>query len=287
MGRPLPADASSQARADDLVGSCADEHSGLPIMLFRLSRVSFCPTAAGAVALPAPQMPQMPHMHGCALVVEDNVVRLEVAARMLRRLGCRVTAPSGMLNALVGLCETQFDLMLTNLRELAFDGPFCKPIRRSEKLALLSQFLRPRAPEGQRESGAPRGDAAQTLAAVEVPFALDTAALARLTELDPKGENQLLTRVLRAFQTSVARLRPQAEAARLSGDRVALRLVAHTLKSSSASIGAMHLSQLCAQIETASRTGGGDDLAAQLDAFDAALDAALGAIEQLLEERAR
>ena len=189
----------------------------------------------------------------------------------------------------MALRETQFDLILTDLGELGVDDHVCKPILRNEMLVLLSQHLRPRAPDGQHESGASAGNSvqAQVPATVATPFVLDPAALARLTELDPKGENQLLTRVLRAFQASVARLRPQAEAARLSGDRAGLRLVAHTLKSSSASIGAMHLSQLCAQLETTIRTGGGDDLEAQLDAFNAALDTALRAIEQLLEERAR
>ena len=142
-------------------------------------------------------------------------------------------------------------------------------------LALLSQHPRPRAPAETQTS------AGQAAAPV-----LDPAALARLTELDPKGENQLLERVLKAFQTSVARLRPQADAARLSGDHASLRLVAHTLKSSSASIGALHLSQLCAQIETTIRTAGGDDLGDQLDALNAALDGVLHAIARLLEERA-
>jgi HPt (histidine-containing phosphotransfer) domain-containing protein len=115
---------------------------------------------------------------------------------------------------------------------------------------------------------------------------LDAAALARLTELDPTGENRLLERVLQAFQTSVARLRPQADAAREKGDRAGLRLVAHTLKSSSASIGALHLSQLCAQIETTIRLESGDDLEAQLDALGKSLDDVLQAIAQLLKERA-
>jgi HPt (histidine-containing phosphotransfer) domain-containing protein len=114
---------------------------------------------------------------------------------------------------------------------------------------------------------------------------LDPAALARLTELDPTGSNRLLERVLQAFQTSAARLWPQAEAARLSGDRATLRLVAHTLKSSSASIGAMHLSQLCTQVETTIRLDAPDDLGAMLDAMGAALHTTLQAIAQLLEAR--
>lgn len=115
---------------------------------------------------------------------------------------------------------------------------------------------------------------------------LDPVALGRLAELDPKGENHLLERVLQAFQTSVARLRPQFEAARRSGDRQAIRLVAHTLKSSSASIGATQVSQLCAQVESAIRLEKPDDLGSDLDALGAALDGALQAIATLLEARA-
>ena len=116
--------------------------------------------------------------------------------------------------------------------------------------------------------------------------ALDAGALARLTELDPTGENRLVDRVLQAFRASVLRLRPQLDAARQSGDRSAIRLVVHTLKSSSASIGALSLSQLCAQIETVIRVDATADLSAPLAALDTDLDDALRAIDALLKERA-
>ena len=112
---------------------------------------------------------------------------------------------------------------------------------------------------------------------------LDPEALARLTELDPKGENKLLERVLRAFQSSAARLMPQLEAARLSGDRATVQLVAHTLKSSSASIGALELSQVCAQVEGLIRAESAGDLDPLLHTMRGALDAALGAIQRLLD----
>jgi HPt (histidine-containing phosphotransfer) domain-containing protein len=115
---------------------------------------------------------------------------------------------------------------------------------------------------------------------------LDAASLARLTELDPSGANKLLERVFRAFQASSARLRLQGDAARRDGDRAALRLVVHTLKSSSASVGALHLSQLCAQIETRIRTEESMPPAADLEAMDGALDATLLAIGRMLEPRA-
>lgn len=172
------------------------------------------------------------------------------------------------------------------LLELGFDDYLFKPFRQGQLLAMMSKQLRPSdaaesgdSPVGGRvEPAADAGSGAQPV--------LDPVALGRLTELDPKGENRLLERVLQAFQTSVARLRPQLDAARRDGDRAAIRLVVHTLKSSSASIGAMRLSQLCAQIETSIRNETDEDLSGPLAALDDALDGASRAIDALLKERA-
>ena len=78
---------------------------------------------------------------------------------------------------------------------------------------------------------------------------LNAEAIRRLRELDPTGESRLLTRVFQAFETSLNRLLPQLEQARDTTDAAAVRLVAHTLKSSSATIGATQLSKVCAEVE--------------------------------------
>ncbi|WP_341886935.1 Hpt domain-containing protein [Variovorax sp. YR752] len=113
---------------------------------------------------------------------------------------------------------------------------------------------------------------------------LDAQALERLRELDPKGENHLMERVLQAFEVSVARLGPQLEASRRSGDRAGIRHVAHTLKSSSASIGAMSLSQQCAAVEAMVRQDSTDDLDAPLAALSAEIDAVLKALRSVLDK---
>lgn len=84
---------------------------------------------------------------------------------------------------------------------------------------------------------------------------LDHAALERLRELDPSGAARLLERVFQAFETSLARLLPTLLDAQSRGDLDGIRHVAHTLKSSSASIGALRLAQLCAEIEHMIRQG--------------------------------
>jgi hypothetical protein len=94
---------------------------------------------------------------------------------------------------------------------------------------------------------------------------LDAQSLARLHALDPGGKAGLVARVLATYAQSLQRLLDQLRVARGGSDMQAVRLVAHTLKSSSASIGALALSGLCADTERRLRDGQGDDLGALLD----------------------
>ena len=110
---------------------------------------------------------------------------------------------------------------------------------------------------------------------------LDEEALQRLRELDPGGRNHLLERVLRAFETSVLRLGPQLVAARQRNDMQGIRHVVHTLKSSSASIGALRLSRLCAEIETAVRQEVSEGIPVILDDVDHELAVVLQAVQSM------
>lgn len=98
---------------------------------------------------------------------------------------------------------------------------------------------------------------------------LDPDAIARLRELDPTGQNQLMARVIAAFSTSLDRLLPDLERARAGSmpDLAVIRHVSHTLKSSSASLGAITLSNRCADIEAMAREGRVEGLSSQLDAM--------------------
>jgi HPt (histidine-containing phosphotransfer) domain-containing protein len=79
---------------------------------------------------------------------------------------------------------------------------------------------------------------------------LDINVLRELTQaIDPTGEKRLLQRVLHTFEASSSKLLLQAEAALLVNDWDVIGRVAHTLKSSSASIGALRLASFCAELE--------------------------------------
>lgn len=94
---------------------------------------------------------------------------------------------------------------------------------------------------------------------------LDAQALQRLRELDPDGRHGVVQRVLQTFDASMERQMQLAAEARDRGDAAAVGAIAHMLKSSSASVGALAFSARCAQIERAVRGGTVVDLAVEVE----------------------
>ena len=99
------------------------------------------------------------------------------------------------------------------------------------------------------------------------PSVLDEQALAKLRELDPTGAHNVVTRVMQAFDLSLERMRGELLAARERQDLDAAARVAHTLKSSSASVGALALSRRCAEAEKVLRGAEGGPLDVELDSL--------------------
>lgn len=137
------------------------------------------------------------------------------------------------------------------------------------------EMLRPLIPPDAPQPSADVPGAGQPAGTSRV---LDAAALDKLRELDPRGDNRLVQRVMQAFETSVARLLPQLREAERSGDPGGIRHVVHTLKASSASIGALLLSQQCAEIENRIRVGESDGLGPHLASVYAEIDKVLKAV---------
>jgi hypothetical protein len=111
---------------------------------------------------------------------------------------------------------------------------------------------------------------------------LDAAAMAELRALDPDGKAQLVQRVLVAYQGSLARLVDQLAQARAEGGWDQVSRVAHTLKSSSASVGALGLSHVCADIERLLRAGDSAAALPLLDKFQAEAGRVEVAVRQAL-----
>lgn len=79
--------------------------------------------------------------------------------------------------------------------------------------------------------------------------AVSALDLSRLTELDPTGQNGLVVRVLATYQASFLDLMARLQRAAEAQDQAAFFLAVHTLKSSSAYVGADALAQACAEVE--------------------------------------
>lgn len=114
--------------------------------------------------------------------------------------------------------------------------------------------------------------------------ALDRAALARLAELDPDGTSGIVRRVLSAYESSLTRMLGALEGGPGDAGAPSAKLLfetAHTLKSSSASVGALRLAQACTEIEQRTRDSGRalpHDLARLLAEGRAALTAVRGVL---------
>lgn len=96
---------------------------------------------------------------------------------------------------------------------------------------------------------------------------IDPQAIERLRQLDPGGQQKVLERVLQAYHTSLGRHLAEVEGALSAADADRLARAAHTLKSSSAAVGALEFAQRCADIEQGIREHRTMPDAAQVEAL--------------------
>jgi PAS domain S-box-containing protein len=278
------------------------------------------PTSSGMNATSAKDDRLTPRLNAHILVVEDNAVNQEVIGQMLQALGCRVQVCSSAMDGIHALRAGHFDLVLMDIQmpgmdgvealeairgmapgqfsscasarapilavtanalggdearflSLGFDGYLSKPFRQSQLLAMLTKHISPLAPADAGDSGSPSAPAA----------VLDTESLNRLRDLDPNGENKLMERVVAAFENSITRLMPQLAEALSSNQLAGIRHVAHTLKSSSASIGALKLSKICADVESKARLQQTDGLAERASELQSEVEVVRVALKHMLK----
>ena len=122
-----------------------------------------------------------------------------------------------------------------------------KPFRGAELRALVRRHLAPvAAPAAETETREP---VPPPPAGPAPPGCLDAGVLDSLRALQPAGGASLVERVVAAYLEHTPSQLAEARAALLRGDTAVLRRAAHTLKSSSANVGALRLSALCRELE--------------------------------------
>jgi HPt (histidine-containing phosphotransfer) domain-containing protein len=85
------------------------------------------------------------------------------------------------------------------------------------------------------------------------PLRLNASSLGALRALDPSGGTAFVRRVLETYLRSLDKHLDSLRAAQANGNLTALRAVAHTLKSSSNSIGALAFAGSSAELESVLR----------------------------------
>ena len=96
---------------------------------------------------------------------------------------------------------------------------------------------------------------------------LNAASLDQLRALDPNGGSAFLLRVLDTYLRSLERQVALVREAQAQGDHDGLSRAMHTLKSASASVGALRLAGLCEAIEHQLRHADTDGLAQRVQGF--------------------
>jgi len=134
------------------------------------------------------------------------------------------------------------------------DDYLAKPYSLVQLKATLSRWLGTHQADVEPVPATESASAAPVAADPEQEnLVLDTKALDQLRELDPTGGTGLIQQVVAAFFDSVGDTVARIEDAVEANHAENLRLAAHSLKSSSANVGARTLSDICRQLEACGR----------------------------------
>jgi TMAO reductase system sensor TorS len=128
------------------------------------------------------------------------------------------------------------------------DDYISKPFTKEELGTLLTTWLSGKKPGGQK-GGELLMETLEPLSASGIDT-VDENVLESIRTLQREGNSDLLNRVIEAYLKEATRLLQALREAVERADGEALRKAAHSLRSSSANVGAQRLSSLCKELET-------------------------------------
>jgi len=253
------------------------------------------------------------------LLVEDNPVNQLVASMQLERLGYKVEIAENGVEVLQIIDKEPYDLILMDchmpemdgfeatrrIRRREADGQthvpiiamtanamqgdrevclkagmddyIAKPIALSDLKQALERWLEPA--EVVKHEIIPVSLPAEALP----PVTLDTDVLDNLCKLSKRSKPVVLRKLVDNFLTNSPKLLAEMRSAVENEQVSTLQRVAHTLKSSSASYGALYLADLCRILEASARAGDAPIGIQQVEQIEAEYDNVKRALELQLE----
>jgi len=160
------------------------------------------------------------------------------------------------------------------------DGYLSKPFTIKKLGNILSKWL---SVEMQKEPGGATGAPVETAVSAKPPISpIDKRVLDGIRELEGAGNRGFFERVVKLYLSGAPGLVEGVLAGAEKGDMDSLLRAVHTLKSSSANVGAIGLSDLCRKIEGKARAGepiaAGDPLLSKFEGESRSAHEALMAI---------
>ena len=260
------------------------------------------------------------------LLVEDSPVNAEVAGGFLDSLGCQVDyAENGRL-ALDKLAERDFDVIFMDCQmpvlngfeataairdrerqserrtpivaltanavsgdrekclRAGMDGYLPKPFTREQLCAALHGVF---VDDGDFAANhASPQPAPASPAPIPSAGVIDESVLTVLRQFERMGRPDIVSRTIRLYLDSAPQLVKQLRQGAISGDALALKSASHTLKSSSANVGALSLASRCRELEATILSGAVSDAAPLVDAVVEEFRTVRTALSERLERAA-
>ncbi|GFZ98793.1 response regulator [Okeania sp. KiyG1] len=232
------------------------------------------------------------------LLAEDNVVNQKVAINILKNLGYRADVAANGLEVLVALRRQSYDVVFMDVQMPEMDGltathKICTEWEKEKRPRIIAMTAN--AMQGDRENCLAAGmddyiskpvrlEALTTalskcyipettteqdvLSQPELEGVIDLAVLQELKKI-AGGESELLVEVIDCYLEDSPKLLDEMSQAIKQQQAKLLQRSAHSMKSSSASVGASNLSELCKKLEYIAREGtteGADKILSQAQA---------------------
>ncbi|MBK7542011.1 MAG: response regulator [Candidatus Competibacteraceae bacterium] len=218
----------------------------------------------------------------CQMPVMDGFQATELIRKRERHAALAKDRP-GKRQAVVALTAHAISGDRDRCLKVGMDDYLSKPFSREDMSVILKRWLpaalakspTPQAPEVN--AGSSSAEAAEPVAA-----SIDQEVLEKIRTLERNGAPNLVARLVGLYLKGTPPLIEQMKKACADADCGALRMAAHTLKSSSANVGAMKLHELCKELESQARNQQIDDAAERIAGIEQAFLAAQSVLHQEL-----